>query len=431
MKNNSKEYTVTHRRNFLKQLAASTLATVSLPLAVKAAPLNKPLHAPVVPPFVLDESYWELLKKQFTVPDNLVMINAANLCPSPYFVQDDVTSFTKELGKDVSFQYRQTLAEKRTEGISLLAKYLGVSTTEVAITRNTSESNNILVHGLDLKSGDEIILWDQNHPTNGIAWEQRAKRYGLVIKKVTVPAVPKSKEELIAPFAKAITSRTRLIAFSHISNTSGLLLPAKDLCALAKAKGILSHVDGAQSCGFLNINLKEIGCDFYSASVHKWLMGPLENGLFYVNQEKIGKVWPMVIGAGWKETGLTADEKFSVVGQRNDATTSSLPHILKFHEQVGKKNIEDRVRLLATVLKEKIQIKLPSAKFISPLDPAFSGGIVIIELPGKASTEVYQKLYHDHGIACAPSGGIRFSPHIYNTMADIDRVVTALSSIAV
>jgi selenocysteine lyase/cysteine desulfurase len=403
------------------------LAASALPLLGNTSKNNHKIlpASPLLP----DEQYWGLIKKQFTVPENLIMINAANLCPSPYFVQDEVTSLTKALGKDVSFQYRATLTTKRTAAMALLAEYLGVSGDEVAITRNTSESNNILVNGLDLKTGDEIVLWDQNHPTNGVAWEQHARRYGFVIKKVSVPAEPKSTSELIEPFAKAITGKTRLIAFSHISNTSGIALPAREICALARGKGILCHVDGAQSFGFMNINLKEIGCDFYSASVHKWFMGPLENGILYVNKEKIGKVWPMVIGAGWKDTGLTADEKFSVVGQRNDATVSSLLQIIPFHKQIGKKNIEGRVRELAQALKDKIQAKVPNAKFVSPIDPKVSAGIVIIELPGKVSADVYQRLYTNHGIACAPSGGIRFSPHIYNSMEDLDAVANALAQI--
>lgn len=417
----------THRRTFLKTLCAGTLAASAPPLFGNTSKNDHRIlpASPALP----DEQYWDLIKKQFTVPANLIMVNAANLCPSPYFVQDEVTSLTKELGKDVSFQYRETLTKKRTAAMALLAEYLGVSGGEIAITRNTSESNNILVNGIDLRAGDEIVLWDQNHPTNGIAWEQHARRYGFLIRKVSVPAAPKSIDELIEPFSKAITNKTRLIAFSHISNTSGIALPAKEICSLAKNKGILCHVDGAQSFGFMDIDLKDIGCDFYSASVHKWFMGPLENGILYVNKEKIGKVWPMVIGAGWKDTGLTADEKFSVVGQRNDATVSSLLQIIPFHKQIGKKNIEMRVRELAQALKDKIQAKVPGARFVSPMDSKLSAGIVIIEIPGKVSAEVYQKLYTNYGIACAPSGGVRFSPHVYNSMADLDAVANALAQV--
>ena len=151
-----------------------------------------------------------------------------------------------------------------------MAKFIGVSKEEVTITRNTSESNSFVVNGLDLKAGDEVIIWDQNHPTNGIAWENRSKRYGFSVKKVSVPLAPTPSEELLNSFTKAITSKTKLISFSHISNTSGIALPAKAICAVAKEKGILTLVDGAQSFGMMDLDLKELGCDFYTASTHKW-----------------------------------------------------------------------------------------------------------------------------------------------------------------
>lgn len=418
----------TPRRSFLKRLSAGALVTFTLPsfevFSDQLIPSLPKKNAFVGEP---DERYWEMVKKQFTVTHDLVMVNAANLCPSPYFIQDQVIAHTKNIGKDVSFQYREVYPEKRVKTLSALAEFIGVSKEEVTITRNTSESNSFIVNGLDLKSGDEIILWDQNHPTNGIAWEHRAKRYGFSIKRISVNSTPKSTDELIAPFANAITSKTKLIGFSQISNTSGIALPAKNICKMAKEKGIMTLVDGAQSFGMMDLNLKDMDCDFYSASTHKWLMGPLENGILYIRKEKMEKIWPTLIGAGWKDTHATVDEKFSTLGQRNETTTVGLPDILEFHNTLGKKNIEERVRKLTSYLKAQLQLKIPQAKFISPLAAELSAGIVIIELSGKPSKELFQKLYKDHGVACAATGGIRFSPHVYNTLADMDKIVTALA----
>jgi len=236
------------RRSFLKHLIAGSMATLALPAlgnsehAYQSLPEQKDAD---------DEQYWELVKKQFAVPSNLIMMNAANLCPAPYLINEQVQSSLKGLSKDVSFQYRSQFAEKRKKSIELLAEYVGVSKEEIGITRNTSESNNIIVNGLDLKADDEIIVWDQNHPTNNIAWKNRAKRYGFIVKEITVPVNPQSTEDLIAPFAKAITSKTKLIGFSHISNVSGIALPAKAICQLAKEKKILTLLDGAQSFGVI------------------------------------------------------------------------------------------------------------------------------------------------------------------------------------
>ena len=436
----------TPRRKFLKSITGAALAMTTIPSWARVSdPLGQNVLAAGSSLFdsadfestarhktvgADDEAYWSMVKQQFAVPGKLIMMNAANLCPSPYFIQEEIGEFTGALGKDVSFQYRECFASFRKEALNLLANYLGVGAAEVAITRNTSESNNIIVNGLDLKAGDEIVMWDQNHPTNGIAWEQRAKRYGIVVKKVSVPVAPESEEQLVEPFAKAITSKTRLITVSHISNVSGIALPAKKLGKLAREKGILFHLDGAQSCGFLDINLRDIGCDFYSASAHKCLMGPIENGILYIKNDAMNKVWPLIIGAGWKEGSTTADEKYAILGQRNESTAAAMAAIIRFHNQIGKAAVEQRSRYLSAQLRSKINQALSGrVKFVSPQLPAVSGGIVIIELTGKSSPEVYQKLYSQHGIACAPSGGIRFSPHIYNAVGELDRVVDALKNV--
>ncbi len=421
------------RRKFLKQLFAGSMVTFAIPsLATAGSPgeIQREASLFTSPGDVADERYWEMVKKQFSVPQNLIMLNAANLCPSPYFINDLVGSAMKGLEQDVSFQYRSQFGAKRAKSIEGLAKFISVSKEELGIVRNTSEGNSILVQGMDLKPGDEVILWDQNHPSNNIAWEQRAKRAGFTVKKVNVPANPTSIDELVTPFAKAITPKTRLISFSHISNTSGLALPAKQLCQLAKSKNILSLIDGAQSLGMMDLNLAEMGCDFYTASTHKWLLGPFENGILYVKKENLQRIWPNVISAGWKETTTTVDEKLCVLGQRNETSPFALPETLEFHSTIGKKNVEDRVRKLTTYLKEQIQNKIPQATFVSPLSGEFTAGIVIINLPGKTPLEINQKLYEAHGIAVAPSGGVRMSPHIYNTFADMDRVVGALGILA-
>lgn len=418
------------KRRFLKQCLKGSLASFTLPvLAESSSKPHEILGLLSRHENKYEESYWEMVKRQFTIPSSLMMVNAANLCPSPYFVTEQVLNSQQQLEKDVSFQYRSVFSKERAEALTALADFVGVDKDEIGITRNTTESNNIIVHGLDLKKGDEVLLWDQNHPTNGIAWEQQAQRYGFSVKMISVPASPASPDDLVQAFADAITSKTRLITFSHISNTSGIAMPAREICALAKEKNIMSMVDGAQSLGVLDLNLKEIGCDFYSSSTHKWLMGPLENGILYVNQDKLEHVYPAIIGAGWKPESNTVDEKLCVLGQRNEPTASALTAIVNFHNSIGKKQVEARIKALNTYLKEQISEKVPAAKFVTPLSPELSGGVTILSIPGKDRIAVFQKLYDEHGIACAPTGGLRLSPHIYNTMADMDKIVEALQRV--
>ena len=424
----NKTTTEKERRNFLKTLGAGSLAALTLPAFANA----QSTEIPELPShFIQDEKYWELIKKQFAVPSNLIMLNAANLCPAPAPVNLKVMDIMSGLSKDVSFQYRKQFTEDRKKAIEALAVFTGVTPEEIGITRNTSESNNIVVNGFDLKTGDEIILWDQNHPSNGLAWEQRAKRYGFSIKKVSVPDNPKTVEDLVKPFRDAVTNKTKLIGFSHISNTSGIALPAKLICEMARGKNVLTLLDGAQSLGAIDLDLKLIGCDFYTGSTHKWFMGPLENGILYVKKESASQLWPNIVSVGWKESSLSVDEKYCALGQRNEATLSGISETVKFHQTIGKKNIENRIVQLNTYLKEQIKSKVPSIVFITPISSELSAGITNINLPGKKPADVTQKLYELHGIATAPTGGIRIAPHIYNTLSDMDKIVKVLSNLAV
>lgn len=357
------------------------------------------------------------------------MFNAANLCPSPGDVYTRIKEYEEKMMSDVSMQYRARFADIRKQSLSLLSKFIGADTAEVGITRNTSESNCTIIHGLDFKAGDEVILWDQNHPSNKEIWQKKAMRSGLVIKLVTTPANPSSPQELVSAFEKAFTAKTKMIAFSHVSNVTGVGLPAKDICAIARSKNVLSLVDGAQTLGFHEINVKDLGCDFYTASAHKWLMGPMENGIIFMRKEHIEKVWPNIIGGGWHDNTNTVDEKMCFLGQRNETTPAALPEIVQFHETIGRKNIYERVVALNTALKDQIKKKLPKATFITPISPSMSGGIVIVNFPEKDPKVIAQKLYDDHSIAVATTIGLRMSPHIYNTMADVELVVNFLSKV--
>ena len=373
-----------------------------------------------------DESYWAMVKQQFAIPAGMMMVNSANLCPSPYFVNNKVRQFQEDLARDVSFQNREKFNDVRSTTLQMLSEFVGGSSEEVGITRNTSEGNNIVVNGLDLKRGDEVIIWDQNHPTNNVAWINRAVRFGFTVKAVSTPAQPTGSEDLISPFVEAMTSRTRVLAFSHLSNVTGILIPAKELCNIARDRGILTLVDGAQAFGAIDLDLQDLGCDFYTASTHKWLMGPMENGLLYVKVENIARLWPDSISPGWSTEKSTADEKFCSLGQRNETTAATLPDILEFHQTIGKKKIQNRIRDLHNRLKEGLKDQLSKVEFITPLDPALSGGVTIFNIPGKDHMEIYQGLYDQFGIAGAPVGGVRLCPTIHNTLEDMDTIVDAV-----
>ncbi|MEM9672333.1 MAG: aminotransferase class V-fold PLP-dependent enzyme [Bacteroidota bacterium] len=416
-------YQPTSRRRFLKKtLAGASLSALPVSLSAENALLLS------IDSVEEGEAYWRQIRQQFGLRPNLILMNAANLCPSPRAVSEAVYAGTQDLDYDASFHNRKKFGELRTELRSKLANYLNVSIEEITLTRNTSESNSTIVQGLPLKEGDEVVLWEQNHPTNLLAWQVQAKRTGFTVKVVSTPENPASPQELIDPFVQVFTPRTRLLSFSHISNTTGVALP-DELCKIAREKGILSMVDGAQSFGSRTLNLSAIGCDFYTSSAHKWFLGPREMGILYVRQPLISELWPHLVAAGYDKHAPDDIERLSSLGQQDIAKIPAFSKAIEFHEAIGQEQIAQRISSLAGQLKEQIQSSFPQAKLITPVAKEMSGGVVIAQFPDQDHVQLFNQLYEQHQIACAPTGGLRFSPTIYNTPEEIDKVMGALTTL--
>ncbi len=407
--------TAVSRRLFLGRVAGgSALAAFSSTLASAQSP----------------ERYWEQVRRQFPFPEDRVPMNAANLCPSPTIVGNRVTELTREIDIDCSFQNRARFKQTLEASRSRVAKQLGVSADEIALVRNTSEANNTINNGLDLGDGDEVVIWDQNHPTNHVAWEVRAKRRGFKVVKVKVPRKPRSFNDLIEPFRRAITPRTRVLALTHASNVSGIRLPVRELADIAHETEIHVHLDGAQSWGALNVKLKQLGCDSYSASAHKWFVGPKEVGLLYVRKDGIPEIWPNVVAPGWgdgPETELAGARKFESMGQRDDAALAAIGATAEFHDAIGTPEIESRVLELTAILKSGL--RSAGATLVTPMQRELSAGVCIIDVPALNRAELLEQMYEKHGIAGSTSGGFRLCPHIYNTGEHVERAVAGLKSL--
>ncbi len=421
------------RRTFLKGIAGSVAALPILPAYARAGSANEltRVSEKLIAGDPTSESYWRLVKGQFTIKPDFIMLNAANLCPSPHMVRETVFRLTDDLDGDVSFQNRAKFDALREEARRKLAALMGATDDEIAIVRNTSEANNLIVNGLGLKAGDEVIIFDQNHPTNNIAWDVRAARFGFTVKRVSLQNPPESAEEMLKDFRTPLSSKTKVLSFTDVSNTTGVRLPSKELCRMARERGIYTHVDGAQTFGSLVVNLHELGCDSYSGSAHKWFLGPKEAGLLYIRRERIAEIWPGVVGVGWGdkvETSLKGARKFETLGQRDDAAVSAMGTAVDFHRLIGPARIEMRIRELAAALKEGCG-KIPGARLLTSTRPELSAGVCVVAFEGKDSRKIYEALYARHQIAAAPTGGVRFCPHIYNTMDEIDRTISAVGQV--
>jgi isopenicillin-N epimerase len=374
------------------------------------------------------EAFWKSVRAQFVMPPDLGVMNAANLCPASRPVLEALKRESDSVDRDPSAQNRARLSGEKENTRKTLAAFLRVTPEEIVITRNTSEANNMVSSGVELKAGDEVIVFADNHPSNLTAWNEKAKRYGFTVITIPQKNPHPGMEHYIDAYSKAITARTKLLSFTHLSSSVGDLFPAKELCALARERGVLSLVDGAQSFGLLDVNLADISPDFYTGSAHKWPCGARECGVLYINARAHKQIWPSIYSAYPGAVGIS--RTFESFGQRDEATMIAFREALEFQTKVGRAAIEQRSRALTQQLIAGFA-KLPDVKVWTSPNPSLNGAVVSF-LPGSLNPpRLGQALYEKDKLGLAgrgmgDRGGLRASPHFYNTPEEIDRLVSAV-----
>ena len=411
------------RRHFARLLALGGTAPFLAPGAAWPRPAALP-PTPAAP----DESFWQSVRDQFVMPPDLAIMNAANLCPSSVPVLETLYRNTKDMDRDPSFDNRVKMGQGRENTRKLLAEFLHVTPEEIVITRNTSESNNLVSSGLDLKPGDEVIIFADNHPSNNTAWKEKAKRFGFAVKPIPDLNPHPGFEHYIDAATKAITPQTKVLAFTHLTSTVGDLFPAKELCRIARERGVLTLVDGAQSFGLLDVDLSDMQPDFYSGSAHKWPCGPKENGVLYINKSAQQRIWASIYSA--YPGGVGISKTFEAFGQRDEPAMIAFGEALTFQTKIGRKAIDARARALTQALMEGLR-RIAGVKIWTSADPARSAAIVSFQPAGLDVRKLSAALYQQDRIGCATRGGqdrpgIRLSPHFYNTHMEVDRALAAI-----
>lgn len=387
----------------------------------------KPAPLPPVPA-APDERFWASVREQFVMPPDLAVMNAANLCPSPAPVLEAMYEATRGMDREPSPAYREEMHEAKEVTRRLLAGFLRVTPEEIVITRNTSESNNLVSSGLDLEAGDEVLLFPDNHPSNDVAWREKARRFGYLVKVIGAVRPHPGAEYYVDAFTKAATPRTKVLAFTHLTSTVGDLLPARELCRLARERGVLTLVDGAQSFGLLDVDLRAMDPDFYTGSAHKWPCGPKEAGVLFVNRKSQDRLWPSIYSAYPGAVGVS--KTFEAFGQRDEPAIRAFGEALEFQTRVGRPAIEDRGRELAQALMAGLR-KLDGVKLWTHADPTRSHAVVSLQPGNLDPRKLTLALYEEHRIVTATRegedrGGIRFSPHLYNSHAEVERAIGAV-----
>lgn len=370
---------------------------------------------------------WSAVRSHFLLPEELAVLNAANLCPAPREVIESVRKDTDGLDRLPVPSFRNEMHGVKRGTRELLAEYLRATPGEILVTRNTSEGNNWVSSGLDVGPGDEVVIFSDNHPSNNLAWKAKAERFGYTVREVPHVDPHPGAEAYLDAFASALTPRTKVLAFTHLTNTSGDLFPAAELCRMAHERGVLTLVDGAQSFGLLDVDLSAMQPDFYTGSAHKWPCGPKEVGVLYVNRRVQDRFWPSVYSAYTGETDLARTHEG--LGQRDEPAIRGFARELEFLLSIGRAEIEARSRALADAAMEGLG-RLDGVHLWTPTDPSRRVAVVTFRADGLDPSRTVEALEADGIVATARGGqdrpGIRFSPHFYNSFEDVERGVAAI-----
>src|SRR6184192_4899822 len=286
-----------------------------------------------------DEFYWREIQEAFTLDRTLTNLNNGNTCPAPRVVHEAVKRYM-DMANMLPVQYNGMIVRNIDTVRRRMAAEFGCDPSELALTRNASESLQIAQNGIDLKAGDEVLTTEQDYPRMLTTWDQRMRRDKIKVTRIQFP-VPTTADDLYQRFERAITPQTKVLHFCHITNLTGQLFPVQRLARLARSRGITSIVDGAHALAHFPFKIRELECDYYGVSLHKWLLAPIGNGLLYVRRENIPKLWPLQATPERQNSDI---RKFEAIGTYPTAIRASIGEALAFHQAIGAERKAARLR---------------------------------------------------------------------------------------
>jgi len=390
------------------------------------------LRADTRPPgeIARDEDFWRPVQISFPVDRSIINLNNGGVSPSPQIVLDAVRRY-EEFSNHSPTHTMWRVLEPQIETVRRrLAASFGCDPEEIAITRNASEALETVQLGLDLKAGDEVLTTDQDYPRMITTWKQRERRDGIVIRYISFPTPPPSLDDLYRRLEEAITPRTKVIHFCHITNLTGQIFPVKRLCRMARERGIEAIVDGAHAYHHFPFTHADLDCDYYGTSLHKWLTAPIGTGMLYVRKARIAGVWPMMAAPESMRENI---RKFEEIGTHPAALHNAISEALTFHENVGVERKAERLRYLRNRWMDRLG-ELPGVVLRTSRDPAMSCGIGTVSVKGKPAPKLSEALWNDYRIVTSPIGredidGLRITPNIYTTLREINFFCEAMEKL--
>ena len=375
-----------------------------------------------------DEEYWSHIQRAFDTDRTLINLNNGGVCPTPTHVLEAMIrdlEFTNEL--PVEHMWR--VLEPRVEFVRReLAEEFGCDPEEMAITRNASEAMEIMIFGLDLEPGDEVLVTTQNYPRMITGWRQRARRDGIVVKEISFTVPPPSQEHIVQRYAEAITPRTKVIEVTHITNLSGQILPVREIVELARPRGIEVFVDGAHAFAHFPFTRDELDCDYYGTSLHKWLLAPIGTGFLYVRKDKQRGLWPLMAAPKSMDDNI---RKYEEIGTHPAANHNAISAALAFHQGIGAERKIARLRYLRDRWAKRLLTESDRVTVLTPLDSDYGGAIGLVSVDGIDIKALPGWLRQHYGIVTVPIlhpefEGLRVTPNVYTTVDEVDQFAEAM-----
>jgi isopenicillin-N epimerase len=415
------------RRTFLR--AATGIAALKADSISRARAAASSINGRTAEQAARDEDFWREIQQAFTVDRNIVNLNNGGVCPSPKVVQDAMRR-QLEFSNMAPAYTMWTVLEPEIESVrARLAASFGCDPEEMAITRNASEALEIAQLGIDLKAGDEVLTTDQDYPRMIATWQQRERRDGIKLTMISFPTPPPSMDDLYQRFERAITPRTRVIHFCHITNLTGQIFPVKKICQMARNRGIEAIVDGAHAYAQFPFKHEDLDCDYYGTSLHKWLLAPHGTGFLYVRKSKIEKLWPMMAAPASMNANI---RKFEEIGTHPAANHNAIAEALTFHESIGAERKAARLRYLRSLWSDRLT-RFPSVTIRTSPDPEQSCGVVLVSVEGKKAPAMAEELWKQRILVVAivhkDFEGLRVTPNIYTTPREIDIFASAMEKL--
>ncbi|BAU56108.1 aminotransferase class V-fold PLP-dependent enzyme [Mucilaginibacter gotjawali] len=378
-----------------------------------------------------DEDFWRVIQQSYTVSPNIINLNNGGVSPSPLVVQQAVERYNQLTNEGPSYYMWRILDQGREPLREKLAELAGTLPDEIAINRNSTEALNTMIYGLDLKAGDEVIGTKQDYPHMIQAYRKRAIRDGIVYKQISFDFPIEDDAEIVKAYEEAITPKTKLIHITHMINWVGQIMPVQKISDMAHAKGIEVLVDGAHSFGLLDFKIPDLHCDYFGTSLHKFLSAPIGSGMLWIKKEKIENVWPMVCGDKPHDGDI---RKFEDLGTRSFPIEQGIGEAINFHEGIGSKRKEERIRFLKNYWASKVQ-HIPKVKLHTSLNAKYSCAICGVSVdgmtPGQLESALFDKYkIHTVGINWENISCVRVTPHVYTSINDLDKLVKGIGEIA-